>query len=81
MTLLRCVNEQEAKEVMEEVHEGTFGTHANGHSLAGKIMRAGMESDCFQHVKKCVKYQTYTNHVHVAPTALQNLTTPWLFSM
>ncbi|RDY00992.1 Pol polyprotein, partial [Mucuna pruriens] len=33
MTLLRCVDHQEAERIIEEVHEGTFGTHANGHAL------------------------------------------------
>ncbi|RDY05263.1 hypothetical protein CR513_10902, partial [Mucuna pruriens] len=61
MTLLRCVDHQEAERIIEEVHEGTFGTHANRHALARKILRAGyywtkLESDCYQHVKKCVKF-------------------------
>ncbi|RDX67374.1 hypothetical protein CR513_53766, partial [Mucuna pruriens] len=60
MFLLRCVDEKEAQEILEEVHEGTFGTHANGHSLARKILRAGyywttMEADCCRHVRRCVK--------------------------
>ncbi|RDY13538.1 hypothetical protein CR513_01501, partial [Mucuna pruriens] len=41
MTLLRCIDRQEAERVIEEVHEGTFGTHANGHALARKILRVG----------------------------------------
>ena len=50
-TLLRCVEEKEARLIMEEVHEGVFGTRANRHRLTRQIMRAGyywltMESDC-----------------------------------
>ncbi|RDY01468.1 hypothetical protein CR513_15197, partial [Mucuna pruriens] len=37
--LLRYVDKQEAKGIMEEVHEGTFDTHTNGHVLACKILR------------------------------------------
>ncbi|RDX92989.1 Gypsy retrotransposon integrase-like protein 1, partial [Mucuna pruriens] len=60
LTLLRCMDNQEAKEIMEEVHEGTFGTNTNGHALAHKILKASyywtkMESDCCQHVKRCMK--------------------------
>ncbi|RDX93522.1 hypothetical protein CR513_24200, partial [Mucuna pruriens] len=40
LTFLRCVADREAKEIMKEVHEGAFGTHANGHALARKILRA-----------------------------------------
>ncbi|RDX70091.1 hypothetical protein CR513_50704, partial [Mucuna pruriens] len=59
-TLLRYVDDCEAREIMEEVHGGAFGTHANGHALARKILRARyywskMESDCCQHVKRCMK--------------------------
>ncbi|RDY02544.1 hypothetical protein CR513_13973, partial [Mucuna pruriens] len=38
-TLLHYIDDHEAKGIMEEVHEGTFGTHANGHALARKILR------------------------------------------
>ncbi|RDY06714.1 hypothetical protein CR513_09266, partial [Mucuna pruriens] len=41
LTLLYCVDDNKAKEIMEEVHEGTFGRHANGHALACKILRVG----------------------------------------
>ncbi|RDX77092.1 Gypsy retrotransposon integrase-like protein 1, partial [Mucuna pruriens] len=86
MTLLRCVDGQEAEQIMEEVHEGIFGTHANEHALARKILRAGyywtqMESDYYQHVQKCAKCQIYANRLNVAPSTLHNLTAPWPFSM
>ena len=41
MVLLRCVNENEIEQILKEVHEGSFGTHANGHAMARKILRAG----------------------------------------
>ncbi|RDY12009.1 Retrovirus-related Pol polyprotein, partial [Mucuna pruriens] len=40
-----------------------------------------MESDCYQHVKKCMKCHTYVDHINVAPSTLHNLTSPWPFSM
>ncbi|RDX94174.1 Pol polyprotein, partial [Mucuna pruriens] len=63
---------------MEEVHGGTFTTHANDHALAHKILRAGyywsrMESDCCQHC------HMYADNIHMAPSALHNLTSPWPF--
>ncbi|RDX91778.1 Gypsy retrotransposon integrase-like protein 1, partial [Mucuna pruriens] len=86
MTLLRCVDQQEAEQIIEEVHEGTFGTHANGHTLARKILRAGyywtkVELDCYQYVRKCIKCQIHTDHINVAPHTLHNLTSPWPFSI
>ncbi|XP_058725708.1 uncharacterized protein LOC131597002, partial [Vicia villosa] len=49
--LLRCVDRHEAELIMREIHEGSFGTHSSGHSMAKKILRAGyywmtIESDC-----------------------------------
>ncbi|RDX67766.1 Gypsy retrotransposon integrase-like protein 1, partial [Mucuna pruriens] len=86
LTLQCCMVDREAKEIMKEVHERAFGTHANGHALARKILRADyywtqMESDCCQYVKRCMKCQIYADNIHVAPSILHNLATPWPFSM
>ena len=34
MVLLRCGDEREAKQMLIEVQEGSFGMHANGHAMA-----------------------------------------------
>ncbi|XP_058733283.1 uncharacterized protein LOC131604884 [Vicia villosa] len=86
MVLLRCVDRHKANMLMKEVHEVSFGTHANGHSMAKKMLRAGyywltMESDCFQFVKKCHKCQIYADKIHVPPTLLNVISSPWPFSM
>jgi len=41
MVLLRCVDAKEAERMLVEVHDGSFRTHANGHAMAMKILRAG----------------------------------------
>ena len=38
---LRCVEEEEAKYVLEEVHGGICGDHMGAKSLVRKIMRVG----------------------------------------
>ncbi|KAK2428867.1 hypothetical protein QL285_027352 [Trifolium repens] len=86
MVLLRCVDKREADLLITEIHEGSFGTHANGHAMAKKILRAGyywltMEADCFHYVTTCHKCQIYADKVHVPPTPLNVLTAPWPFSM
>lgn len=40
MILLRCLDGYEADMLIKEIHEGSFGTHANGHTMAKKILRA-----------------------------------------
>jgi hypothetical protein len=72
--------------LMNEVHEGSFGTHSNGHAMAKKMLRAGyywmtMESDCCKHVRRCHKCQIYADKIHVPPTLLNVLSSPWPFSM
>jgi len=86
IVLLRCVETKEAELILQEVHEGAFGTHMNGHSMPRKILRAGyfwmtMENDCCKHVRKCQKCQIYADNINVSPTALNVLSVPWPFSM
>ena len=71
---------------MHEIHQGSFGTHANRHAMARKILRAGyywmtMETDCCTHAKKCHKCQIYADQIHVPPNTLNVLSSPWPFSM
>ena len=40
MVLLRCVDVEEAKQIMTEIHEGICGTHANEHMMARQILRS-----------------------------------------
>ncbi|PKI75841.1 hypothetical protein CRG98_003756, partial [Punica granatum] len=40
-TLLRCIDEQESRRLMEEMYGGNCGPHMNGLMLAKKIMRLG----------------------------------------
>ena len=36
---LICLSENDARRMMEEIHEGVCGPHMNGHMLAKKIIR------------------------------------------
>ncbi|XP_052885261.1 uncharacterized protein LOC128293782 [Gossypium arboreum] len=76
--LLRCVDAVEAKRILEEVHEGVCGTHANEFTMARKIMRFGyywstMQGDCISYAKKCHKCQIYGDKIHVPPSLLHRL--------
>ena len=39
--LLRCVSSSEVNKIVEEIHEGVYETHANGHKMARQVMRTG----------------------------------------
>ena len=77
---------REAEQMLVEVYKGSFGTHANGHAMARKILRAGyywltMESDCCIHVRKCHKCQTFANNVNASPMPVNILVALWPFSI
>ena len=63
---LRCIEEDEARYVLEEVHEGICGDHMGHKSLVRKIIRAGyfwptMQQDAAKFVKRCNSCQRYGN--------------------
>ena len=60
MPYLRCVNEEEAKYILEEIHEWIYGDHAGPRSLISKVIRTGyfwptLQKDVKEFVKKCDK--------------------------
>ncbi|KAK8705215.1 hypothetical protein V6N13_048821 [Hibiscus sabdariffa] len=84
--LLRCIDAQEAKNVLSEVHDGLCGTHANGFSMARKIMRYGyywstMERDCINYARKCYKCQIYADKKRSPPLPLHTMNSPWPFAV
>ncbi|XP_050919307.1 uncharacterized protein LOC127136832 [Lathyrus oleraceus] len=84
--LYRCVGKQEANWIIMEIHEASFGTHVSGNTMVNKILRVSyywmtMEVDCHRHVQTCHKCQIYTDKIHVSPTPLNILTSPWPFTM
>ncbi|KAG5236797.1 RNA-directed DNA polymerase (Reverse transcriptase), Ribonuclease [Salix suchowensis] len=85
-TLLRCLDEKEIGQALEEVHEGICATHANGHTMARQMQRSGyfwltMERDCVAYVRKCHKCQVYGDKINAPPKSLFNMTSPWPFDM
>ncbi|XP_030933169.1 uncharacterized protein LOC115959011 [Quercus lobata] len=61
---LRCIEEEEARYVMEEVHRGICRDHMGSKSLVRKIMRAGyfwptMQQDVADFVKMCDSCQRF----------------------
>ena len=83
-TLLTCINGNEIKRVMEEVHLGAGGNHSGGKSLALKVRRLGyfwpkMNSDCSQFAKKCDKCQRHAPNIHSPAEFLTTAATPYPF--
>ena len=39
--LQKCIDEENGKALLLEIHEGTYGHHASSHALVSKAFRAG----------------------------------------
>ena len=84
--LLLYLDRASADRVMREVHAGVCGPHMGGHMLAHKIMRTGyfwltMETYCCQFVQRCLECRMHGDLIHVPPSELHALTSPWQFSV
>ncbi|XP_031398542.1 uncharacterized protein LOC116209127 [Punica granatum] len=80
-TLLRCVDENEARRLMGEIHEGSYGPHMSGLMLTKKLMHLGyfwstMEADCAKHVRTCHLCQVYADQIKVPPNELLPMAAP-----
>ena len=56
MPYLKCVDQDEAKYILEEIHEGVCGDHAGPRSLVSKVIQTGyfwptMQADTVELVK------------------------------
>jgi hypothetical protein len=56
--VLRCIDKEEAKVLMGEIHEGVCGSHQSAYKMKWVIRRNGyfwptMLEDCFTYYKSC----------------------------
>ncbi|XP_057730043.1 uncharacterized protein LOC130945326 [Arachis stenosperma] len=82
--LLKCLNMDEAREVIDEVHEGICGNHIGGRALAAKIVRTGyfwptMKRDCITKVKTCDKCQKHEAVSTKPADVLHSMEVSWPF--
>ena len=85
MPYLRCVNEEEAKYVLKEIHEGIYGDHAGLRSLISKVIRTSyfwltLRKDAKEFVKKCDKCQRFENVQRIPSEKLTTISSPWSFA-
>ena len=85
MPYLKCVDEEEAKCILEEIHEGICGDHAGLRSLVNKVIRTSyfwptMLVDAVELVKKCDKCQRYGNVQRHPAKRLMTIASPWPFA-
>jgi hypothetical protein len=82
--MLKCLSEEQAKEVVREVHIGICGAHQLAHKMKWLLSRTGfywptMVDDC-KYQKGCEAYQRFRN-IQLAPAGVTNsIVKPWAFS-
>jgi hypothetical protein len=82
--LLECLNQEEAKKMMSEVHEGLCGAHQSAYRMKWIIRRTGyfwptMLEDCFEYYKGCQECQRFGNIQRVPASAMNPIIKPWPF--
>ncbi|CAL1400208.1 unnamed protein product [Linum trigynum] len=82
---LRCLNEEESRGAIEEVHSGTCGMHAGARSLEKTLLRQGyywptMRRDARAHVGACHQCQIHANDIHVPAAPMQGNVGAWPFA-
>ena len=82
--LLKCLNREEAKVLMGEVHEGICGVHQSAYKMKWIIHRTGyfwptILEDCFEYYKGCQNCQRFGNVQRSPASAMNLIIKPWLF--
>ena len=85
MPYLKCVDEEETRYILEEIHGRVCGDHAGPRSLVTKVIRTGyfwptMQVDASKIVKKCDKYQRYENVQRLPAEKLTTISSLWPFT-
>ena len=85
MPYLKCIDKEEAKYILEEIHERVREDHASPRFLVSKFIRTGyysptLQVDARELIKRCNKCQRFGN-VQCLPTErLTTIASPWLFA-
>ena len=84
-TYLLCVQPELTKSLLEELHEGIYGSHTGGRSLAHRAITQGywwpnMQIEALEYVRKCDQCQRFMPSIHQLGGILNPLSSPWPFA-
>jgi hypothetical protein len=84
--LMRCITQEEGRELLMEIHGGECGSHSSSRTLVGKAFRHGFYwpsalQDAAELVKSCEACQYHAKHIHTPAQALQMIPPSWPFSV
>ena len=81
MPYLKCMDEEEAKYILEEIHKAVCRDHVGPRSLVSKVIRTGyfwpiMQVDVRELIKKCDKCQRFGNIQRLPTEKLTMISSP-----
>jgi hypothetical protein len=82
----KCVEPEEGKELLREIHQGECGHHASSKALVAKAFHHGFYwptalQDADQMVKHCNGCQRFSKHRNTLAAALKTIPLTWLFAI
>lgn len=85
LSLLKCLEEAEAQQVIHDIHEGEGASHYGGQVMAYQLLRQGffwptMKADAIDYAKKCTKCQKHGVDILQSGGELKSIVTPWPFA-
>jgi hypothetical protein len=83
---MRCILGDQGRELLQEIHAGTCGHHAEPRTLVGKSFRQGFYwptavADSKDIVWRCEGCQFYARQTHLLAQALQTIPITWSFAV
>ncbi|XXG62275.1 hypothetical protein AAC387_Pa05g0665 [Persea americana] len=81
----QCVQPSKVKDFLYEIHEGIYGSHIGGRSLAYRAISQDywwpyMQKDIQLYAKKCKKCRKFSHSLHQQAQDLSPLSSPWPFA-
>ena len=85
MPYLLCIHPKVSELLLEELHEGIYGSHTGGRYLSHRAITQGywwpnMQKEAQEYVKKCDQCQKFAPNVHQPGGVLNLLSSPWPFA-
>jgi hypothetical protein len=82
--LMRCITQEESRELLMEIHGGECVSHSSSCTLVGKAFRHGFYwptalQDAAEMVKSCKACQFHAKQIHTPAQALQMIPPSWPF--
>ena len=82
---LLYVHHELTESLLEELHEGIYGSHTGGRSLAHRAITQGywwpnMQRETLEYVKKCDQCQQFAPSIHQLEGILNPLSSLWPFT-